>query len=42
MTVIELHAELTKAIEAGHSNVRVLFDAEARTFHVHYVEIDSA
>lgn len=42
MTVNELKAAVDKAIKEGHGEVEVMFDSEARTFHVHLVEIDSA
>ncbi len=42
MTINELKKAVDEAVAAGHGDARVVFDAEARTFHCHYVEIDDA
>ena len=42
MTVKELHAVLTKAIEEGNGEAEVCFDAEARSFDAHLINVDGA
>ncbi len=42
MTIAELLKLLTEAVAKGHGDGPVYFDAEARTFNYHLVQIDSA
>lgn len=42
MTISELHKILDDALEAGHGDATVVFDAEARSFECHLVDVDGA
>ncbi len=42
MTVNELKKVVDEVVAAGNGGADVVFDTEARSFHFHYLKIDSA